>query len=89
MPDQGQQPIEATPTASPEITNTGFALTQPAASFGYRPPLMENATLARLGPNPAVRLINQATDRVPNLAISDSYCARAPLEMSRRLSRRR
>ena len=60
-----------------EDCNTGFALTQPASSFGYMQVQMEHTTLTRIGPGPAVKLLNNALDRAPNLAVSDSHLSSA------------
>lgn len=57
--------------------NTGFTLTQPASSFGYMQVQMEHTTLTRIGPGAAVKLLNNANDRAPNLAISDSHLSSA------------
>lgn len=53
--------------------NTGFLATQPASSTGYLNLQMERTTMTRIGPGPAVKLVNNATDRAPNLGISDSH----------------
>jgi len=53
--------------------NTGFAITQPAASIGYLQLQIERATLSRISPGPAVRVQNNANDRSPNVSISDSH----------------
>jgi hypothetical protein len=60
-----------------EDCNTGFALTQPGSSFGYMQMQMEHTTLTRIGPNPAVKIVNNAADRTPNVAISDSHLSSA------------
>jgi hypothetical protein len=60
-----------------EDCNTGFALTQPGSSFGYMQLQMERTTLTRIGPNPAVKIVNNANDRAPNVAISDSHLSSA------------
>ncbi len=38
---------------------------------------MEHTTLTRIGPGPAVKLLNNALDRAPNLAVSDSHLSSA------------
>ena len=53
--------------------NTGFSITQPAASTGYIQLQMERTTLSRIGPGAAVNVQNNATDRAPRVSISDSH----------------
>jgi hypothetical protein len=53
--------------------NTGFVATQPASSTGYLQLQMERTTMTSIGPGPAVKLVNNATDRAPNFVLSDSH----------------
>ena len=53
--------------------NTGFSVAQPAASTGYLQLQIERTTLSRIGPGLAVKVQNSATDRAPNVTLSDAH----------------